>query len=132
MATGLMSKATQVKIHVPGNQSMVALLGQRDELLKLVESAFDSQILVRGNEITIAGEAHDADKVAFLFEEMLAILQQGQVLTADSVGKTIDMVKENSARPSQVFGDVVLTTRADLADFVNPFAGTSGGSFTTC
>src|SRR5207302_2164401 len=111
MATGLMKQAARMKIQVPGNQSMVALLGQRDELLKLVESAFDAQILVRGNEITITGEQRDTDKVAFLFEEMLAILQQGHTLTAESVAKTIDMVKENSARPSQVFGDVVLTTR---------------------
>jgi phosphate starvation-inducible PhoH-like protein len=106
-----MKEAVQVRIQVPGSQSMVALLGQRDELLKVVESAFDSQILVRGNEITISGEQQDADRVAFLFEEMLTILQQGQTLTAESVGRTIDMVKEKSARPSQVFGDVVLTTR---------------------
>jgi phosphate starvation-inducible PhoH-like protein len=106
-----MKEATQVKILVPGHQSMVALLGQRDELLRLVESAFDSQILVRGNEITISGEQPEAEKVAFLFRELLTILEQGQTLTAESVGKTIEMVKEDSARPSQVLGDIVLTTR---------------------
>ena len=90
---------------------MVALLGQRDELLRVVESAFESQILVRGNEITITGEEHEAGKVALLFEEMLSILGQGQTLTTDSVGKTIDMIKEDSIRPSQVLGDVLLTTR---------------------
>ena len=107
-----MAKATtQVKILVPGNQPMVALLGQRDELLKVVESAFDSQILARGNEITITGEEGEAEKVAMLFEELMAILGQGQVLTSESVGKTIDMIKEEVARPSEVLGDVVLTTR---------------------
>jgi phosphate starvation-inducible PhoH-like protein len=103
--------ATQVKILVPGNQSMVALLGNRDELLRLVESAFDSQILVRGNEITITGEEREAEKVAVLFEELLTILDQGQTLTTESVGKTIDMIKEEQGRPSEVFGDVLLTTR---------------------
>ena len=90
---------------------MVALLGQRDELLKLVEAAFDTRILVRGNEITISGTEAEAERVALLFEELIALLGQGQTLSADAIGKTIDMVKENSARPSQVFGDVVLTTR---------------------
>jgi phosphate starvation-inducible protein PhoH and related proteins len=110
----LLAKATtsaQVKILVPGSQSMVALLGQRDELLKLVEDAFDSQIVVRGNEITITGEETEAEKVALLFEELLTILGQGQTLTRDDVGKTIDMIKDDEARPSQVLGDVVLTTR---------------------
>ena len=107
-----MAKAsTQVKILVPGSQPMVALLGQRDELLRLIESAFSSHILVRGNEITITGEEQEAERVAHLFEELLTILGQGQTLTTDSVGKTIDMIKEDDVRPSQVLGDVILTTR---------------------
>ena len=41
--------STQVKILVPGNHLMVGLLGQRDELLRLVEGAFGgARILVRG------------------------------------------------------------------------------------
>jgi phosphate starvation-inducible protein PhoH len=98
------ARSTQVKILVPGSQPMVALLGQRDELLRLIESAFDSQILVRGNEITITGEEREAEKVAQLFEELLEILGQGQTLTTDSVGKTIDMIKEEVAKPSAVLG----------------------------
>jgi phosphate starvation-inducible PhoH-like protein len=108
----LAKATTQVKILVPGSQSMVALLGQRDELLRLVESAFDTHILVRGNEITVTGEAGESEKVALLFEELLTILSQGQVLNAQSVGKTIDMIKEDDGtRPSQVLGDVLLITR---------------------
>src|SRR5439155_10017210 len=111
VAAGLMAESAQVKIRVPGSQPMVALLGQRDELLKPVESAFASRILARGNEITITGEDAEAETGAFLFEELLSILGLGQTLTAENVGKTIDMVKDENGRPSQVFGDVVLTTR---------------------
>jgi phosphate starvation-inducible PhoH-like protein len=114
VAAGLMATAKvtgQVKILVPGNQPMVALLGQRDELLRLIESAFDSRILVRGNEITVTGEEREAGRVALLFEELLTILGQGQTLTTESVGRTIDMIKENQGRPSEVLGDVLLTTR---------------------
>jgi phosphate starvation-inducible PhoH-like protein len=106
------ARVTKVKILVPGSHSMVALLGQRDELLKLVEAAFESEVLVRGNEITITGDKAEAEKVAQLFEELLLILGQGQDLSTESVGKTIDMIKdEETIRPSQVFGDVVLTSR---------------------
>ena len=36
---------------------MVSLLGSRDELLHVIENAFDADIHVRGNEITITGPA---------------------------------------------------------------------------
>ena len=90
---------------------MVALLGQRDELLKLVEAGFDSEILVRGNEITITGPEREVEKVGLLFEELLTLLEQGHVLTESSIGQTIALIKGNEARPTDVLGDVVLTGR---------------------
>jgi phosphate starvation-inducible protein PhoH and related proteins len=107
----LAGTTTQVKILVPGNQSMVALLGERDELLKLVEAAFDSHILVRGNEITITGEEIEVERVAQLFEELVELLERGQQLTPSSVGKTIDMIQRDGVRPTDVLADVLLTSR---------------------
>ena len=45
---------TQVQISVPGNHLMVALLGQRDELLRLIEGAFDASIHVRARSTSPA------------------------------------------------------------------------------
>ena len=110
--TASVRQQTQVKVLVPGNHSMVSLLGTRDELLKLIEAAFESSVFVRGNEITISGEQADADRVARLFEELIILLERGDALTADTVGRSIDMVRGDlTARPSVVFGDAVLTAR---------------------
>jgi phosphate starvation-inducible PhoH-like protein len=100
-----------VKILVPGDQSMVALLGQRDELLKLVEAAFDSEIVVRGNEITISGPSEEAERVGLLFEELMELLARGHELSASSVGRSIELIKGDEARPTEVLGDVLLTGR---------------------
>ena len=89
----------EVKILVPDHQPMVALVGQADELLKLVERAFDARIVVRGNEITITGPSGEVERAALLFEELLALLEQGHDLSTDSLGHTIDMIKEDEARP---------------------------------
>jgi phosphate starvation-inducible PhoH-like protein len=110
---------TQVKILVPGHQPMVALLGQRDAFLKLIESAFGAEILVRGNEITITGPADQADAAGRIFEELLTLLERGHDLTDASVGQAIDMVKGNGSdtggqvpiRASEVLGDRLLTGR---------------------
>jgi phosphate starvation-inducible protein PhoH and related proteins len=100
-----------VKILVPGEQAMVALLGQRDELLKIVEAAFDSRIVVRGNEITITGPDHEVERVALLFEELIGLLERGHELTASSVGRSIELIKGDEARPTEVLGDVLLGAR---------------------
>ncbi len=109
---------TQVKILIPGNQPMVALLGERDAFLKLIESAFECRILVRGNEITVTGGEAEAERVARIFEELLALLEKGHDLSDDSVGQTIALVKgdgvepeEAALRPSEVLGDRLLTAR---------------------
>ncbi len=95
---------------------MVGLLGARDELLKLIEAAFESTVFVRGNEITITGVRQDAERVGRLFEELISLLEQGNPLTAETVGRSIDMVREgNGERPSDVFGDAVLTVRGGRA-----------------
>ncbi|MBW8824865.1 MAG: PhoH family protein [Acidobacteria bacterium] len=85
---------------------MVGLLGQRDELLRLIEAAFDEvEIHVRGNEISIVGE--EADLVGRLFEELVLLLERGQSLDTINVVRTIDMVKADE-RPSEVLTAEVL------------------------
>ncbi len=98
--------STQVKIFVPGNHLMVGLLGHRDELLRLVEKAFaGATILVRGNEITVEGE--DAERVGRLFDELVRLLEQGQLLDAALVIRTIDMINADE-KPSDVLTAEVL------------------------
>ena len=113
-----MANATnQVKILVPGHQSMVALLGQRDAFLKLIESAFGAEILVRGNEITISGPPQEAERVGRMFEELLTLLERGHELSDSSVGEAIQLVKGagddggTPIRASEVLGDRLLTAR---------------------
>ena len=97
---------TQVKILVPGNHLMVGLLGQHDELLRLIETAFGgAEILVRGNEISITGD--DADRVGQLFEELVLLLERGHALDVQNVGRTIEMVMADE-KPSEVLTSEVL------------------------
>ena len=89
---------------------MVSLLGQRDELLRLVEDAFPVGIHVRGNEITVTGEAAEADRVGRLFEELVLLLEAGHTIDRENLGRTIDMMKADQ-RPSDVLNTAVLRGR---------------------
>src|SRR5438270_4274647 len=85
---------------------MVGLLGQHDELLRLVEAAFPgTEIHVRGNEISVTGP--EAEVAGRLFEELVLLLERGQILDTGNIGRTIDMVRADES-PSEVLTAEVL------------------------
>ena len=93
----------QTKITVDDPQVMVSLLGAADELLKLVERSLTSDIMVRGNEITITGAPADNALAERLFAELLELIERGETLTVDSVRRTVSMLESGTAeRPAEV------------------------------
>jgi phosphate starvation-inducible PhoH-like protein len=102
----------QTTIVVPGAHQMVSLLGSRDELLRIIEQAFSSDIHVRGNEITITGDPAENALVTRLFEELLTLLGRGDVLTADAVERSLAMVRGGiEERPADVLTMNILSSR---------------------
>jgi phosphate starvation-inducible PhoH-like protein len=97
---------------VPGEQAMVALLGSRDQLLRVIEGRLESEVHVRGNEITITGRPADNAIAVRLFEELLELIKSGQNLTPDSVARAHGILTEDaSERPAEVLSLNILSRR---------------------
>jgi phosphate starvation-inducible PhoH-like protein len=91
---------------------MVALLGSRDQLLRVIEQQLDSDIHVRGNEITITGKPADNATAVRLFEELLDLIKTGQNLTPDSVARVYGILTaETGERPAEVLSLNILSRR---------------------
>jgi len=91
---------------------MVQLLGTRDELLKLVEKAFDVDILVRGNDITVTGREDEGRQVIAVFEEFMKLLDKGHGLDEANVSATIAMIQgAEHPSPAEVLSDEALSHR---------------------
>ena len=102
---------TKTLVEVPASQPMVALLGVADEYLQLIEGAFpEVDILVRGNQITLEGEGKSVDTIDTLVTEMLAMIRTGQGLNADSVQRSISLMKSGT-RPSELMTANILSSR---------------------
>ena len=98
--------STQVKISVPSNHLMPALLGERDEVMRAIESAFPGvTIHVRGNEIALDGD--DAERVGALLEDFVVLVEQGHRLDADTVRRSVTMVRADE-RPAEILTSEVL------------------------
>jgi phosphate starvation-inducible protein PhoH and related proteins len=103
---------TSTLIVVPGDQSMVALLGSSDELLRLIERSFSCDIHVRGNEITLSGDAIEVAVAARLFAELMTLLERGEVLTPDAVQRSVAMLREQTdERPADVLSLNIISSR---------------------
>ncbi len=97
---------------MPNSIDMVALLGARDEFLRIIEKEFTADIMVRGNEITMNGEPAELALTERLVDELIAVVRNGHGLTADSVERSIAMIKAETAEsPADVLTQNILSSR---------------------
>ncbi|MFW6599270.1 PhoH family protein [Propionibacteriaceae bacterium Y2011] len=92
---------------------MVNVLGARDEFLRILEKALAADIHVRGNEITLSGDAESVMHGTGVLNEMITVLRTGQGLSADVVERLIDMMGERSAEasPAEVLTQNIISSR---------------------
>jgi phosphate starvation-inducible protein PhoH and related proteins len=92
---------------------MVSLLGSGDELMRVVEASIPTvDVLVRGNEITLTGPPADMTLLERVIDELVAVARTGQGLTAESVERTVAMLRDHTHdRPADVLTANILSNR---------------------
>jgi len=103
---------TQHSIVIPSSIAMVALLGPRDDFLRIIEREFGADVHVRGNTITITGPPSEAALVDRLLEELVTMIRTGQGLSTETVERSIQMLRtETQERPAEVLSINILSNR---------------------
>ena len=104
--------ATKHTVVVPSSIDMVNLLGPNDEHLTLIEHAFDADVHVRGNEVTLKGAPAEIALVERLLEELVTIIRTGQRITDETVERVVGMLRaETTERPADVLSLNILSNR---------------------
>jgi phosphate starvation-inducible PhoH-like protein len=102
----------QTKLTVSDPHAMVKLLGAGDGILRLLEKSLVSDVLVRGNEITISGPPAENALAERVFTELLELIEKGETLTEDVVKRSIGMLTSGeSERPAEVLTLNILSRR---------------------
>ncbi|WP_244929145.1 PhoH family protein [Nocardioides sp. W7] len=103
---------TRHTVVVPNSINMVSLLGPGDEHLGIIEGAFDAEIHVRGNRISLQGEPGEVALADRLVDELVAIIRTGQGVTSETVERVITMLRaETTERPADVLSLNILSNR---------------------
>ena len=110
--TGKEGAARRV-VAVPTSIPMVTLVGPNDEFLKRLEDALDADILIRGNEIHLAGHPADLVDAGDILSEMMTIIRTGQSLSVDDVDRVVAMTR-NGEGPAEVMTADVLKNRGKI------------------
>jgi len=100
-------------IIVPTAIPMVAFTGPNDAYLRIFETTFpDVKMTVRGNEIFLSGDLEQSEKCEALMKELLVLLRAGQNLSADTIHKSVAMIKHVPAdHPAEVLSLNILSNR---------------------
>ncbi len=105
------SKSVHALVVIPNATPTVSVLGTRDELIKVIERSFpDVVIMVRGNEISLDGPAESVALIEALVGQMITVLRTGQGLTAETVERSITMLRSD-VKPADVLTANILSSR---------------------
>jgi phosphate starvation-inducible protein PhoH and related proteins len=105
--------AAQVRssIEVPSDL-VVGLLGSADENLRALERTLSAKLHVRGNAVTLSGEAADVALAERAITELVAIVAAGQPLTPEVVQHSVAMlVGTGNQSPAEVLTLDILSRR---------------------
>lgn len=85
------SITTEKKISLEGVDKL-SLLGFNDRHLAILEERFDSNIIVRGDQITLQGDEKEVAHIERIVKELIFILNKNKNLTSNDVDTVIDLV----------------------------------------
>jgi phosphate starvation-inducible PhoH-like protein len=92
------------------NRAASALCGTNDAILRRVEATIDCQIVVRGNIVTLDGDATAVANASAVVAEMADLAENGLTLEEGTVDSVTGSIAQE-IKPASVLGDVVWSHR---------------------
>jgi phosphate starvation-inducible PhoH-like protein len=91
------------------SHTIAELLGDRDELIKLIEQQYNVDIFVLGNDLEISGKSRNVEKVQKLVSELTLQINLGQKLDTQRVDDSIKILEGMSeSKPHEIFSEYIL------------------------
>ena len=89
----------------------MALLGERDEYVRVLMENFDARFISRGDVLEISGESSQVEPAAKIMRELQYLYRQGNAITMHEVRYSIGLVKGGKGEAlHSLFGDTILVT----------------------
>lgn len=99
----------KINLEFIDNHSIAELLGDRDELIKLIERKYNVEVFVLGDDLEVSGKAKNVKEVTRLIKELALQLNLGQVINKEKVSDSINIMKDKSdLKPHEIFNESIM------------------------
>lgn len=106
-----MTSETNITFNVPDKIDMALVVGNGDELLRLIEDAFAARVTVRSNAVTLSGSHDEVQLLTSLFNELITYIEAGGIPDQAYVRNSIDLLRGGDYAPAALRDDILLTYR---------------------
>jgi len=104
----LSSIKQKINLDFSRGHSIAELLGDRDELIKIIEDKYNVDIFILGNSLEISGSTEDVNKVTGLIEELVLQINLGQFIDREKLYDSINIMENKTdLKPHQIFSDSI-------------------------
>jgi phosphate starvation-inducible PhoH-like protein len=104
--------ARRDKLAFDDADAFMALCGESGKRLKLIERAAGVQLHVRGNEVTIEGDAPSVEVARGALNQLYGLARRGSALGSDDIVRAVKVLRSDaSADLRDIFSDTVLVPR---------------------
>ncbi len=98
-------------INVDRMEQAVTLFGSFDENVRLIEGEYGVDIVMRGSELKVSGEAENVSRASRVIESLLSLINRGEALTEQSVRYCMTLVNDGGeAKLEALASDCVCIT----------------------
>ena len=99
----------KISLEFTSGHCIAELLGDRDELIKLVERKHNVEIFILGDDLEISGKTKNVKEAAGLIKELAFQVNLGQQINKEKVSDSIKIMENKSKlKPHQVFNDSII------------------------
>ncbi len=106
-----MAPATRTAIDLDSNSVALALAGEHDAHLKILQKRLDCTLTLRGNVLLLDGGDEAVEQARAAIEELLAVIRSGRPVSPAIVESLMDIAVNSCGKPSEVYGDIIWTHR---------------------
>ena len=106
-----MPAVTHSAVDLGANSIALALAGEHDANLKILEDRLACTLTMRGNVLLLDGEQEAVTQACSAIEELISVIRSGRPLSPAIVESLMDIAVDASGKPSEVYGDIIWTHR---------------------